>query len=62
MKKIKFALIVLTLVMINKTAKAQIIYTHLNPAVKLSSATSVYNLDLNNDGVADFKITNKYIV
>jgi len=39
---------------IDKTADAQIIYTPVKPAFVGSDTT--YNLDLNNDGIVDFKI------
>lgn len=58
MKIIKTTLIVLTLVMINQIANAQIIYTDVNPdVISPKNKSFSYYLDLNNDGISDFVVT-----
>jgi Secretion system C-terminal sorting domain len=37
-------------------ADGQIIYTDINPDITLNTDGAAYNLDLNNDGVSDYKI------
>ena len=49
------------LLQINQSVHAQIVYTNLSPGITLSAYNSVYNLDLNNDGVSDFRIANTVV-
>src|SRR5258705_9624836 len=61
-KNLLFAgIMIFSLCVINQLANAQIVYTNLNPAITLSAYNSVYNLDLNNDGTADFQIANTVV-
>ena len=55
------SVLIIAAMMFSVSANAQIIYTDLNPdtvisAVSIPSTTS-YNIDLNNDGISDFKIS-----
>ncbi|MBK6447005.1 MAG: T9SS type A sorting domain-containing protein [Bacteroidetes bacterium] len=55
------SVLIIAAMMFSVSANAQIIYTDVNPdsvisAVSIPSTTS-YNIDLNNDGISDFKIS-----
>jgi hypothetical protein len=42
----------------NASASLPIVYTDINPDTVLNKSGAVYNLDINNDGIADYTITN----
>lgn len=39
-----------------KTGQAEAIYTDIDPDILLSLDNDVYNIDINNDGLLDFKL------
>src|SRR5438132_1161559 len=55
---IQTVMFIIAFSMINQLASAQIIYTNVSPDQSFSASNSSYDLDLNNDGVTDFRIYN----
>ncbi len=57
----KFSAFIVTAMLFSVSTNAQIVYTDVNPDTVISSPVSPtpkdYNLDLNNDGVNDYKIS-----
>ena len=56
----KFSVFMVTAMLFSVSANAQIVYTDVIPDTTVSATTGFYNLDLNNDGIADFKILRTY--
>ena len=57
-KKLKsYSVLSLSVVGAMSSAKAQIVYTDVNPDSTINTNGSTFNLDLDNNGVADFKFT-----
>ena len=58
----KLIVIIIVLISFADAAHAQIVYTDVKPDLTFSTNGSVYYIDLNKDGINDFKIsyTKKY--
>jgi hypothetical protein len=53
----RFYIFIVTTMMFSVSAKAQIIYKDIMPDTTINTDGGVYSLDLNNDGINDFKIS-----
>src|SRR6476469_2895178 len=58
LKKIYITILAALLYII--TVNAQIVYTDVNPNITLDTNGALYNLNINNDGIADFKFDYNY--